>query len=578
MRKELFCTLAVLAGSQLANAQWTPPAMNYSYPGYYPGMAMSAPSYGYPGYPTYPGYPGYTGYPGYPAGWGVQRPVPVYPGYGTYPYGYGYYPGWGGVRPANPQAASNVIPVPTKAPQTPGAITKTSTASAAPRPPATAAAPAKLPAGTAVAQAAPAKPGAAPVAAPAAPIPQVLPMPKSGPQDAGLLEGVDVKGWFHDLMGNPGDPACRRVWASADYLFAWIKPGPLGVPLVTTGDPADLHPGAIGQPGTAVLFGNNNLNFPMSPGFRAEAGLFLDDQSRFSLDGAGFLLFPHQIKFSANSDPLGNPVLARPVFLAAPPPGEAAPREGEYQVAFPGSFMGGSMVNATTHLFSIEANGRYHYYSGRFHGSFIAGFRTLRLNEDLTIRDAIVPLAPATVTFLGNFIDPPQALSDFDQFSTSNRFYGLQLGHQLAYEGDWFYASIFGKIAGGVNDQKMLINGATTLVDPVSGQNQSTPGGILAQPTNIGQRKQSIFSFVPEVGVQIGVEPIKHVRLTAGYTALFWTQVVRPGTLIDRSVNPFQVPGDPAYGLFSGPARPAFTYSEQLFWMQAITLGLQFYY
>ena len=50
----------------------------------------------------------------------------------------------------------------------------------------------------------------------------------------------DVRGWFNDVNSGPSDPGCRRTWFNADYLFAWVKPGPLGVPLVTVGNPADL--------------------------------------------------------------------------------------------------------------------------------------------------------------------------------------------------------------------------------------------------------------------------------------------------------------------------------------------------
>ena len=39
-------------------------------------------------------------------------------------------------------------------------------------------------------------------------------------------------------------------WVEADYLLWWIKRGPLPTPLVTTGNPKDPQPGALGQPGT----------------------------------------------------------------------------------------------------------------------------------------------------------------------------------------------------------------------------------------------------------------------------------------------------------------------------------------
>jgi hypothetical protein len=147
----------------------------------------------------------------------------------------------------------------------------------------------------------------------------------------------------------------------------------------------------------------------------------------------------------------------------------------------------------------------------------------------------------------------------------------------MNWEDEWFYVSAFAKVAFGVNDELMRINGSTTLVDPTMG-NVTTPGGILALPSNIGDRQKSVLSIIPEVGVNLGVEPIKHLRLLAGYNALFWSQVVRPGTMIDRGVNPFNVPSDPAFGTASGPARPSFQFHQEAFWMQAVTVGLQLYY
>src|SRR5437899_686544 len=49
-------------------------------------------------------------------------------------------------------------------------------------------------------------------------------------------------------------------WASAEYLLWWTKQGQLPVSLVTTGTPP-ASIGAIGQPGTAVVIGNQNLNY-----------------------------------------------------------------------------------------------------------------------------------------------------------------------------------------------------------------------------------------------------------------------------------------------------------------------------
>src|SRR5262245_9985124 len=64
----------------------------------------------------------------------------------------------------------------------------------------------------------------------------------------------------------PCEPCCDsccgpRLWVSAEYLLWWIKDGPFPVPLATTGSATDPTPGALGQPGTTVLFGGSNVDF-----------------------------------------------------------------------------------------------------------------------------------------------------------------------------------------------------------------------------------------------------------------------------------------------------------------------------
>jgi large repetitive protein len=65
-------------------------------------------------------------------------------------------------------------------------------------------------------------------------------------------------------------------------------------------------------------------------------------------------------------------------------------------------------------------------------------------------------------------------------------------------------------------------------------------GGFLVLPSNIGTHQTSRFSVVPEVGVNLGYAITPGVRVSIGYTFMFWTQVVRPGDQIDLRVNTTQ--------------------------------------
>ncbi|HKI30681.1 MAG TPA: hypothetical protein VKA46_02230 [Gemmataceae bacterium] len=78
------------------------------------------------------------------------------------------------------------------------------------------------------------------------------PPPKSDPVSPNLFGDGAAHCCSPDVGG--------RFWGGADSLLWWVKDGPLPLPLVTTGNPSDPHPGALGQPGTHVLFGDHSLD------------------------------------------------------------------------------------------------------------------------------------------------------------------------------------------------------------------------------------------------------------------------------------------------------------------------------
>jgi hypothetical protein len=100
------------------------------------------------------------------------------------------------------------------------------------------------------------------------------------------------------------------------------------------------------------------------------------------------------------------------------------------------------------------------------------------------------------------------------------------------------------------------------------------PGGILAQPTNSGRFFQSSFGVIPQLGFDAGYWVLPWVRVSLGYEALYWNRVARPGSQIDSTVNPAQVPRDPNFGNGLGDPRPAFQFHQSAFWAQGLHAGL----
>jgi hypothetical protein len=131
-----------------------------------------------------------------------------------------------------------------------------------------------------------------------------------------------------------------------------------------------------------------------------------------------------------------------------------------------------------------------------------------------------------------------------------------------------------GKLALGTNHERVSINGTTTISADGLTNPGTFPGGIFAQPSNIGTTARNQFAVIPEGQLRIGYQLRPHILATVGYDVLYWNQVVRPGSQIDRSVNPTQTLG----GALVGPASPAPQFNRTDFWVQGMSFGLEFRY
>ena len=399
----------------------------------------------------------------------------------------------------------------------------------------------------------------APTPAPQLPIPERIDPSLGDPN----LEGRKPIVSFHR---NPDE----TFWFKADYLATFIRPM-RSAALVTLGSANDTSQGAIGQPSTVVVFGNNNIDFNLFSGVRMQGGLFLDSNDRFSLDIGGFLNFPNKQSVSFGSDANGNPLIARPIFNVV------AGREGAFLTSGPGLIAGTTSIETKSEMAGLELNVRYHsYIRERLHVDGLVGFRYVRLAERMQFQDRINPLATDFLTFQGANVNAPNSLADQDSFRTLNQFFGPQIGGRLSWEYCWLTLEGFAKLGLGITQQHTDINGSTTLITP--GGNQTVAGGILAQPSNIGTYNRAVFGIVPEFGLQVGVELTQCIRLQMGYSLLMWNHVVRPGMQIDRNVNPTQVPGSPTFGAISGPLSPAYRFNDELFWSHNFNVGLEFHF
>ena len=369
----------------------------------------------------------------------------------------------------------------------------------------------------------------------------------------------------------PGACDCK-LWFDAGYRLSWFKPANQPLPLVSTGSGASTSPGSLNQQDTAVIFGRQNLDFNLMQGVDTTVGLFLDPEHHFSVDLSGLYYFSGNIHAPFISDSTGNPVIARPVINGS------TGMEESFLSSLPGSVRGSTIIDASTHLVGFEADGRCHAQCDEYqHVDLLGGFRFLRLSEKLSIKDSIVPLQDNFLTFRGFPLLTTSSLFDEDLFGTANEFYGLNLGMRYTFRHDWVSLSMFGKAAVGITDEKVQIRGQTTMFSPTGFD--MAQGGVLALPSNIGNYHRSVFAVIPEGGINLGIEPCKHVRVTAGYSFLYWNRVTRPGDQLDRVINPALVPTDQQFGLVNnGGNHPQFTWKDEVFWIHTMNFGLEFYY
>jgi Putative beta barrel porin-7 (BBP7) len=351
-----------------------------------------------------------------------------------------------------------------------------------------------------------------------------------------------------------------RFYVSGEYLLWWIK-GSNTPPLVTRGSAGDPVPGALGLPGTTVLFGGGGVEDNPFSGGRLNVGYWFGDQHLLGVDFGGFFLGQQGKNFSASST--GTPILARPIINAA------TGMEDTEIVALPGVLAGSVAVNTDSKMFGYEGNLRSNLFAGQFCNvdyfvDGILGFRAVGLDENLNINEALVVVGGS---------DAGAQFATQDQFGVQNRFYGGQVGFLSEFRWNRWVLDLNAKAALGSTQEMVSINGST-VITPLGGTPHPFVGGLLALPSNIGRYTRDEFTWVPELGLNIGYQCCDHIKLFVGYDILYWSSVVRPGGQIDRVVNTNQLP-PPVAG---GPARPAFAFNSTDFWAQGVTFGVEFRY
>jgi hypothetical protein len=373
------------------------------------------------------------------------------------------------------------------------------------------------------------------------------------------------------------EPGC--FWLQGEYLLWFINKSPSNTPLVTSSTTPDINlsNGTLGQPGTTVLFSDDNISHHGFSGFRVRGGTAAD--CTIPMECSFFWIEQGNTQFSASSDPTGTPVLGRPAFAAQ----NAVSAETVYLSSFPGLAVGNITVASSTRLFGGDASVVQRVWTGpHLRLDLSGGFSYLELHDDLTITSSNTPISTDFTAFYAN---SPFSVGGTtivtDQFNTRNRFYGGQIGARAVFDFSQTFTSLFvelrGKLNIGATEGTAHVNGFSTLLQPGAGPT-ILQGGILAVPSNIGRFSEQRFAVIPEGSISIGHDITSWLRVSVGYDFLYWSRVTRPTNLLNRSVDTQQVVTDGNYNPSGASNQPPFVFHDRSFWAQGVSFGLSISY
>lgn len=203
------------------------------------------------------------------------------------------------------------------------------------------------------------------------------------------------------------------------------------------------------------------------------------------------------------------------------------------------------------------------------------GVRYVELEESLHVNEnlEVVEAPNLGTTFIVN-----------DMFDTENEFIGGEIGFTTEWERNRWSLRFLSKLAVGNTQQRVSINGNTVIdgAAPLQGgllaQPRSTLAGVSAdrQAGNIGDYERNEFSMIPELGLTLGYNITPRLKLTGGYTLLYWSNVLRPGDQIDIDINGTQIPSQGAAPVLVARDHPRFEFRQTDIWAQGLNLGAEY--
>jgi len=370
---------------------------------------------------------------------------------------------------------------------------------------------------------------------------------------------------FRWICDPPGK--CGRNWVDVDYLL-FFSDG-YRVPNLVTSSPAGTPrdaAGVLGNPGTSLLSGGQTLGDGNVNGWRISMGRWLDDCGNVAITGDLFGLNQSD-STTFPSDP--NTIVARPFFNSDP----SVNAQDSELVNFPGVVDGTISITNSTDIFSggVGIQRRLCCCVDQCNCSakrvdLLFGYRAFSLEESLVISESLTSSASSGFVSAGTTFDVT------DWFETENSFHGVEIGLLHTWQRQRWTWEALTKVALGNVRQRVRIDGETVIGVP-GADPFVQPYGLLATPTNIGVYERDKFGVFTQAGLEVGYQVNCRLKLKAGYTLMFLSDVVRPGSAVDLNVNATHI--DPLVPV-SGPNQPAFNWSSESLILHGLNFGVEF--
>lgn len=360
------------------------------------------------------------------------------------------------------------------------------------------------------------------------------------------------------------DLCCQRNWMTFGFEEYWLDG--FDTPALLTQSPAGTpraSAGVLTDPNTSTGVDGNELGDDSVSGFRIGFGSWLDHSRSMAVVGS--------LRVASGTTSQAYPsdastIIARPFFNADP----AVNAADSELVNFPGVLSGSATISTGSDVFSggigfqnkvfccQDSRGR-----SRRLDTYL-GYRAFSLEEQLTIYERLEPV--------GGLVVPGTLIEVVDAFETENHFHGVEVAILSSIQRNRWAFDFSTRVALGNIHQRAHIRGSTTITVPGVAPTVQ-PFGLLAVESNSGTFDRNRFGVLTDTQLRAGYWLSCRTKLYFGYSLMFLNSMVRPGSLVNTTVNATQI--DPLVPT-TGPAVPTFAWRDESLFLHGLSVGAEF--